>query len=214
MRCDQFEDRLQRLLDRRRAPERDSQLRVHAQLCPACRDILRLQAQLFDALDITEVPDLTPDFSRQVVARLQPSATVPVAPVRSHVVPVLLAVAASLVLGLFAAGVIWLSTDRGRLAQDKPQAVPHHEVLPSVAGPADGDNWWDFSPSSLATLYPSDVRQRHREQVETIADELKPIATPFTTAASALRRTIPVGKHRAKNSPQAAVPIIWPRDLS
>jgi hypothetical protein len=176
--------------------------------------MLRLQAQLFDALDITEVPDLPPDFSEQVVARLQPSATIPAAPVRSRVMPVLLAVAASLVLGLFSAGVIWLSGDRGRLAQDKPQAVPYQAGPPSVAGTADGDNWWDFSPSSLATLYPSEVRQRHREQVETIADELKPIATPFTTAASALRRTIPVGKHRAKDSPQAAVPAIWPRDLS
>ena len=214
MRCDQFENRLQRVLDQRRAPETDSQLRAHAQLCPACRDILRLQAQLFDALDLTEVPDLPPDFSEQVVARVQPLATIPAAPVGSRVMPVLLAVAASLVLGLFSAGVIWLSADRGRLAQDKPPAVPYHAGPPSVAGAADGDNWWDFSPSSLATLYPSDVRQRHREQVETIADELKPIATPFTTAASALRRTIPVGKHRAKDSPQAAVPTFWSRDLS
>jgi hypothetical protein len=214
MQCDQFEDRVQLVLDQRQDPEHDPQLRAHADVCPDCRQILGIQAQLLDALDMTEVPELPVEFSRQVVARVQPSVDAAPTAVSRRIAPILLAVAASLVIGLFSAAVIWMSSDRSRLAQDDQDVPPARVATPPTPQVNEGDNWWKISPGSLATLYPTDVRQRHREQVETIAGELKPVTTPFATAASALRRAIPVGKNRNEGQPQAAVPQVWPRDFS
>lgn len=213
MRCEQFEDRLQLLLDQRRVPERDTQLVAHAQVCPPCRELLSVQAQLFDALELAEVPDLPEDFARDVVAQVKPAVVVEPPTSGNRMAPILLAIAASLLLGLFSAALIWMSSHGQHMAQDDKEISPNVES-PAAADVAEGDNWWRLSRSSLATLYPSDVRQRHREQVETIADELRPIATPFTTAATALRRTIPVRKNRSEDQPQAAVPMAWPRELS
>ena len=131
----------------------------------------------------------------------------------NRIAPILLAIAASLLLGLFSAAVIWMSSRGKQMAHDNKEISPNVES-PATADVTDGDNWWRLSRSSLATLYPSDVRQRHREQVETIADELRPITTPFTTAATAPRRTIPVGKMCSEGQPQAGVPTTWPRELS
>ena len=211
MRCSEFESRLQSLLDQRKVPERDSQLVAHTQMCTHCQEVLSLQSQLFDVLEMTEVPDLPEGFAESVVARVVPSVTAH--PTPNKLVPLLVTLAASLVLGLFSAGVIWMSSDRGEVAQEEPAITPNAQNKVALKN-ADGDNWWRISPSSLATLYPSDVRQRHRQQVETIADELKPITTPFTTAATALRRTIPIGKKSDGRQPQAAVPATWPREFS
>ena len=40
MRCDEFDVRLNQVLDRRRSPDGDPHLRHHAQVCPACREQL------------------------------------------------------------------------------------------------------------------------------------------------------------------------------
>jgi hypothetical protein len=213
MRCEQFETRLQLLLDQRKVPERDSQLVAHAQRCSDCQEVLSLQSQLFDVLEMAEVPELPKGFAESVVARVVPPVAAHPTLAPNRMVSILVALAASLVIGLFSAGVIWINSDRGQVAQEEPAIAPNAQNA-EVIETTDGDNWWRISPSSLATLYPSDVRQRHRQQVETIADELKPITTPFTTAATALRRTIPVGKKVDERQPQAAVPTIWPRELS
>jgi hypothetical protein len=213
MRCSEFESRLQLLLDQRKVPERDSQLVAHTQVCSHCQEVLSLQSHLFDVLEMTEVPELPQGFAESVVARVVPSVMAHPTPTPNRMAPILLALAASLVLGLFSAGVIWISSERAQVAQEEPVMAPSAQDAVELET-RDGDNWWRISPSSLATLYPSDVRQRHRQRVETIADELKPITTPFTTAATALRRTIPVGRKSEDNQPQAAVPNIWPRELS
>lgn len=50
MNCQTFEQRLQRLLDRRRRPERDFALRRHARYCAQCHALLRAQTFLFPLL--------------------------------------------------------------------------------------------------------------------------------------------------------------------
>lgn len=47
MSCDWFEERLQDILDQRLDPADDSQVRFHAQRCPACRTLLDVQRRLF-----------------------------------------------------------------------------------------------------------------------------------------------------------------------
>ena len=73
MQCEQFEERLNQLLDRRLPPEADDALLAHAHLCGSCRGMLDAQLALLQSLDTLETPATSPDFSqrvvRQVVAR-------------------------------------------------------------------------------------------------------------------------------------------------
>jgi hypothetical protein len=46
MRCHDFRQRLNELLDRRQWPEQDNQLQGHAQGCRGCRELLALQAEM------------------------------------------------------------------------------------------------------------------------------------------------------------------------
>ena len=46
MRCDEFQTRLNSVLDERRDPAMDSQLSRHVQACPLCRETMRVGSQL------------------------------------------------------------------------------------------------------------------------------------------------------------------------
>jgi hypothetical protein len=59
--------------------------------------------------------------------------------------------------------------------------------------------------ASLLELYPEEARQRHREQVNQIADDLRPIATPFNAALTAIRRSIPLRHSPPKSEPRASI---------
>ena len=56
MQCNDFEVRMQRLLDRRRRPELDSELTTHALGCCQCGDMLETQSLLFDGLEHAALP--------------------------------------------------------------------------------------------------------------------------------------------------------------
>ncbi len=98
MRCDEFEVRLNEVLDQRRSPGGDPQLRDHAQACPDCQEQLAAMGQLLDGLDLLEVPPLADDFALRVVSRVVPAA--PNHPQRSWWLPWAVAVAAVLLLSL------------------------------------------------------------------------------------------------------------------
>jgi hypothetical protein len=71
MKCREFEERLNRLLDLRRAAEADETLSDHAASCDACRQLLIGQRALLAGLGAGAVPPLPADFSRRVVSRFQ-----------------------------------------------------------------------------------------------------------------------------------------------
>lgn len=54
MKCDQFNRRLNVLLDERVRPEQDKALIKHASECPDCHSILKMQQQLFGCLQLRE----------------------------------------------------------------------------------------------------------------------------------------------------------------
>lgn len=54
MKCDQFNHRLNVLLDERLLPEQDEALIEHASECPDCRSVLEMQQQLFGCLELRE----------------------------------------------------------------------------------------------------------------------------------------------------------------
>jgi len=65
MTCDEFENLLQEVLDRRETPSADPFLSTHARVCTACQRKVTLYEALFDGLELAETPALGSDFSRQ-----------------------------------------------------------------------------------------------------------------------------------------------------
>ena len=65
MTCDEFENLLQEVLDRRETPSADPFLATHARVCTGCQRKVTLYEALFDGLELAETPALGSDFSRQ-----------------------------------------------------------------------------------------------------------------------------------------------------
>ncbi len=77
MNCDEFEDRIHQLLDRRANLATDSDLRRHARQCAGCRSVHQGYLRLFEGLNRRELPSLDASFSERVVqsAQSQPVRT-------------------------------------------------------------------------------------------------------------------------------------------
>ena len=69
MRCEQFEERLQGLLDRRAIPSHDRALLAHASICSHCRKVLRWEEEVAEYLG-DDGESASVDFSELVTARL------------------------------------------------------------------------------------------------------------------------------------------------
>ena len=69
MRCEQFEERLQGLLDRRAIPSHDRALLAHASVCSHCRKVLRWEEEVAEYLG-DDGESASVDFSELVTARL------------------------------------------------------------------------------------------------------------------------------------------------
>jgi hypothetical protein len=77
MRCHEFEDRMNEVLDQRLAPERDALLLRHAGECISCRQLLDGQAVLFAGIELVETPSLSRQFAAAVLVQSReiPAAT-------------------------------------------------------------------------------------------------------------------------------------------
>jgi hypothetical protein len=74
-------------------------------------------------------------------------------------------------------------------------------------GTFDNSPWTHYGHSILG-LYPEETRERHRQRVSEFAEDLRPIASPFNAALTAIRRTIPVNRPSDKHPPNAsATPV-------
>ena len=209
MRCDEFDVRLNQVLDRRWSPESDPQLRHHARVCLSCREQLATTRRLLDGLDMLDVPPLADDFALRVVSQVVPASH---AQPRSSWFSWSVAVAALLLIGLLPG--YWLlrqstrpvATNALEPAVDS-QALAYADSSASASGDraiAD-DSLWAIYGNSLLELYPEATRERHRQQVSEIAADLRPIATPFNAAVTAIRRTIPVGRSPGKVQPRTSL---------
>jgi hypothetical protein len=70
MQCEEFEDRLNEVLDERRRPELDAEISLHVETCPGCQRMAAAYRMLVDgfcALSARETPD---DMSSRVLAEL------------------------------------------------------------------------------------------------------------------------------------------------
>ncbi len=203
MQCDAFEARLQLLLDRRQAPERDPALLAHATCCTECHAVLHAQRLLFQGLELGDVPDPGSDFTMCVLNRTQVRATRD-RRLSVHLPLALLALATSLLLIALPHFTHRQPRPETPTSQAKPDtsdsANPQDQLATADRTHTSGSSSWE----DLLTLYPEKTRRRHLQQMDRLTNDLRPITQSFTTAAAALRRTILVGKHRRKkNQPQA-----------
>ncbi len=211
MQCSDFQQRLQRLLDQRRAPEGDPRLNRHADRCPACKDLLDAQEQLLAGLELAEVPPLPADFARRTVARAGQVR------LRGRLVAaaaVMAAVAALLLLALLPLFPGQPPQQVARPRGDLPHApgvvgtaVPGR--LPDVRQPTVSRESDEYDPEAVRMLLQQLVgqldaaRQRSLEPVDQIAGGLRPLATTLNVAIDALRQSIPVGRDNGAVTPQA-----------
>lgn len=207
MRCSEFDARMQMLLDERKVPANDPALRNHACNCATCYATLEAVSRLFDSLELLEPPDLPTEFAQRVVDGVGEPATTPAAAPPRLAWP--LAVTAAAALLLCAGPLAWyLTRDHPVVAQPKPRNRPpagarvtdnqnHQPAMENAAG----EGW--LISSSILDFYSEETRQRHRQQMHKIADELRPIAAPFNAALTAIRRSIPIEPNSGRGDPHA-----------
>lgn len=206
MQCDEFDARLDRRLDRHQAPDADPLLRQHARLCPRCHEQLTAATRLMMGLKLLDTPPLGDDFTRRVVQQVAPATPKR----RVWRAPLTLAVAATLLIALLPGTSYLLRT--GRTWFDTPPTptsgtgdIAYMTSAPSASTPATADvSPWLHYRNSILQLYPEQIRTRHRQQLSALARDLSPIATPFNTAMTAIRRTIPVSQPDDKGQPSAS----------
>src|SRR4051794_38206251 len=131
MQCEEFEDHLNGVLDRRVRVESDLELKLHIETCPECRDVALSYDALFDAFKRIREPQVADDFGPRVLSCVRHSPS----PARWRFVA-LGALAASL---LFSATVLTMRTPppegdpAGILAGSHPVAVAAvHDALGTI----------------------------------------------------------------------------------
>jgi|GEM_PF-5624828 len=67
MKCDEFETHLDEILDERRRPEWDAQLREHSACCPRCRDLASAYGVLLEGFRSMKTPECPADMSTRVL---------------------------------------------------------------------------------------------------------------------------------------------------
>ncbi len=120
-----------------------------------------------------------------------------------------LAAAALLLVAVLPLGWHRLGPDRETRVPVAPRVDSVSEIAstapPSRASVNEPTKPWMVQSVARLELAPQQVWERHRQQVDQIADELRPIATSFAAAVTALRRTIPLPRSNAKRPPQAGL---------
>jgi hypothetical protein len=223
MNCDEFEQRIQRLLDRRLALTDDQPVARHAVACSRCYRTLQAYQDLSLGLEAWDPPTLDAGFAHRVVAIV---GAVPPSPA-ARSAPLVrwgwAAVAAALLLA------IW-PTLRGVLTPESPSPVEPVRVAENLTQPpAIPDSTTLVGalpqlgslPAELLSVAPSMVAEpfspawqewattlarRPLQPMDELADGLRPITATLTVAIDVLRNTIPVGReNRGKvESPDSA----------
>ena len=213
MRCKDFDWRMQGLLDSRLPPEHDHQLIAHSAVCLHCERVLEVQRQLLATTALSSTVETSPRLTAGVLSAVARQSSA-----RRRTRRGLLACA-------LAASLTWLL-----LVPDEPRenkrvartASETHQVLPSkshtrgtpqqnapeVIEPGHRENRTLSTRDAQLVLNRlktplAQWNMRSSLQMRQIADGLRPIATSFSIALDALRRTLPGGKRRALSKPQA-----------
>ncbi len=72
MQCEEFEHRLNAILDERRRPEWDAEIRLHCEACADCRQIAHAYDDLMDGFYALAGPEAPSDMALRVMADMHP----------------------------------------------------------------------------------------------------------------------------------------------
>ena len=232
MRCREFAERLNEVLDERRTAQDDELLVAHAQDCQSCRQVLQAHDALLAGLDLIEPPAPASRFAERVVAAAN-EQTFQVSPAR--IAPWNFARIAALI-GIAAAALLAVTlfvNSRGRDAmaqreraadaKDRPAKHRANGVLLSATNAG-------RVKRAAATVVPPELHggqslsaarfEEYREAIHLFAERLpgaveqldsvemyapgiRPIRASFSVAIDTLRRTIPGGGDPRPGIPQA-----------
>lgn len=243
MKCTDFENRLNELLDDRLSPQEDAALLSHAENCLDCREMLAAQESLFRGMALLQRRTPSPDLATRVLGELNtPAAPITLPPpVRTPFrwVRVLASAAAVLVAVSLGIWIVSRNNQQPIVAQPGPKnhsglafvkpggsrpskPVPQPEsiaVQPQLVpapNPSAPQPDIDEALASLASHWPANAQWPQVEtiDVEQYAPGIRPIRESFEVAIDALLKTIPQGKKDARPAPPQALQYGGPLDLA
>jgi hypothetical protein len=198
MQCAEFEDRLNRLLDHRLAPEDDAALTDHAHDCEECASLFHAQQRLFVGLKQSRV-QASVELAARVVAQQHWEVTRRRSVWRSAGWAVLLASAAS--LGGLALMALGARDNQPPVTKAPPVKVKGSGLAIANLGTnkASDDSKADEKFEEYFVVLENFATQigeskEFDEVSESLEPGIKPIRSSFGLAIDALRRTLPRGK--------------------
>jgi len=213
--CEEFENRLHRLLDRRKLPASDPALVAHAVYCAECQSLLDGYDLLFDGLDLGEPTFALSPLAQRVCADMNAARGLPSTAPAWQASWIPLALAASLLIAITA---LWQTTDRQDTAAPSSSNALSHNKLSSVApldsvalvpsekgnlpwpdGPVELEQYGEFVGQTLE-------RTRNSQWVEQVATGLRPLQDTMYVAWNVLRDNLSVPQAEATpQKPQAGL---------
>ena len=215
MQCAEFEDRLNRLLDHRLAPEDDAALTEHAHDCEECASLFHAQQRLFVGLKQDRVQPPA-ELALKVVAQQHWEVTRRRSVWRNAGWAVLLASAAS--LGGLALMALGTRDKQPAVAKTPPAKVKGSGLAIAEMGTSQkkDDSKSDEKFEEYFVVLENFATQigeskEFDEVSESLEPGIKPIRSSFGLAIDALRRTLPRGKEHRPAKPDAGAS--WLPDL-
>ena len=183
MKCTDFENRLNDLLDERRSPQDDAALTTHAATCGDCRELLAGHESLFAGLAVLNRRIVSPELGNRVLSEFNAPALVPPlppAPRRSWSSLIATAAAVLLVFGL---GILIANRGGNRPVANNPGPRNNGNGLaignPNRALPAPKNEL--KSPREAIVVKPQQVPSHTPEEAEALR-QMASIATWSNTA--------------------------------
>jgi predicted anti-sigma-YlaC factor YlaD len=179
--CRRFKARLDAVLDERRRPEQDAQLRSHARHCPRCASWMKSQSVALAALESIAPEECPVDLAFRVLQSVDADRRRPVVHWRRWAVAAM-AVAAGLLLAILG----WRS----------PDAAPNQPEMPVAKQSPTEPPYEIFARET--EHFAVNLRSHQLVVVGEVADGFKPVTSSVFTALNTLWRALPGGESAAR----------------
>jgi hypothetical protein len=198
MHCDEFEQRLQLVLDERREPRDDASLAAHAKHCTECDRVLRIQAGLFAVLPQIRSPIMPAGFAAGVVQEFNKERR---RALRMRLVAWSLAAAAVLLLCFLP----WMGPTTDLAFTRRTGSGGHSLGLANMTSGVSRTQSKLHSTQDFAALSAEELQSLVRQWVAQLADResvsqlavtIRPLTVTFNVAFDTLWRTLP-GYHES-----------------
>jgi hypothetical protein len=193
--CEEFERRLNALLDERRHVGGDAELSAHACGCPACDRLLRHYEAMLDGIALLDVPQPPAELTARVLARHRTKSEPP----RRRRALVGMALAATLVIAALPA-VAWLGSPTGA-----PIELPAQDSL--AAGSRDRQPRAPAQSSATQSALIDQVSETYQPLLAATGDSLISVLDVLPVASS---QSEP-GSDKATSGPVRSE--AWERDV-